>query len=99
MVSGEIKKIREDFVMFCERFLSYIKMINLESPYLYEHLLQNVVDETYSMLRAVQLNKKEVRNPEFFCAMYREAIYGNAATVLRNDLLECRQKQGESISE
>jgi hypothetical protein len=51
------------------------------------------------VLRAVQLNKKKVRNPELFCAMYREAIYRNATTLLKNDLLECRQNQGESINE
>ena len=88
-----------NFAMFCERFLSYVRIANLKGPYLHEHLLQNVDDETYSVLRAVQLSRQEMKDPKLFCAMYREAIYGNAATVLKNDLLECRQKQEESISE
>ena len=51
------------------------------------------------MLRAVQLNKREKKDPKLFCAMYKEAIYGNTATFLKSDLFNCRQEQGESISE
>ena len=89
----------QNFAMYCERFLSYVRLAKLKSPYLYEHLLQNVDDETYSILRAVQLSTDEMRNPDLFCAMYKEAIYGNTATFLKSDLFNCRQEQGESISE
>ena len=38
----------QDFAMYCERFLSYMRLAKLKSPF--QHFLQNVDDKTYSIL-------------------------------------------------
>ena len=100
---GQLAKLRkfekgENFSRFCERFQEYVQMTKITSDQLHIFFLQHVDDETYSMLKAVNLNEDEKQNCSHFCEIYKKAIYGSDSVPLKNELLECRQAIGESIS-
>ena len=100
---GQMTKLRkfekgENFSRFCERFQEYVQMTNLKGSQLHLFFLQHVDDETYSTLKAVNLEEDEKRNCALFCEIYKKAIYGTDSVPLKNEVLECKQEIGESIS-
>ena len=100
---GQLAKLRkfekgENFSRFCERFQEYVQMTQIASDQLHIFFLQHVDDETYSMLKAVNLKEDEKQNCSQFCEIYKKAIYGSDSVPLKNEFLECRQAIDESIS-
>ena len=100
---GQMTKLRkfekgENFSRFCERFQEYVQMTNLKGSQLHLFFLQHVDDETYSTLKAANLEEDEKRNCALFCEIYKKAIYGTDSVPLKNEVLECKQEIGESIS-
>ena len=87
-----------NFSRFCERFVEYVHIAKIEDPDLFMLLLQNVDDETYSILKTVQLSTTQKRNATQFCDLYKTAIYGDEEVTLKTDLMRCRQKMGEDIT-
>ena len=100
---GQMTKLRkfekgENFSRFCERFQEYVQMTNLKGSQLHLFFLQHVDDETYSTLKAANLEEDEKQNCALFCEIYKKAIYGTDSVPLKNEVLECKQEIGESIS-
>ena len=100
---GQLAKLRkfekgENFSRFCERFQEYVQMTQIASDQLHIFFLQHVDDETYSMLKAVNLKEDEKQNCSQFCEIYKKAIYGSDSVPLKNELLQCWQAIDESIS-
>ena len=89
----------ENFSRFCERFLEYIYITKMCDPNLYVFFLQNVDDETYATLKAVTLIDQQKNNAEQFCDVYKRAIYGDEGLSLKNEVMDCKQKTDESISD
>ena len=63
--------------------------------------MQHLDDETYSILKAVTIpNTGDYKsNPELFCELYKTAIYGDTSITLKNEVLECKQKSDETVSD
>ncbi|KAL5272406.1 hypothetical protein ACHWQZ_G000565 [Mnemiopsis leidyi] len=100
---GQMTKLRkfekgENFSRFCERFQEYVQMTNLKGSQLHLFFLQHVDDETYSTLKTANLEEDEKQNCALFCEIYKKAIYGTDSVPLKNEVLECKQEIGESIS-
>ena len=87
-----------NFSRFCERFMEYVHIAKIEDPDLYMLFLQNMDDETYSILKTVQLSTSQKGNAKTFCDMYKAAIYGDEEVTLRTDLMRCRQDSEEDIT-
>ena len=87
-----------NFSRFCERFEEYVNMTKSKDDNLYMLLLSNVDDETYSILKGVELTEEEKRDPKLFCKLYKTAIYGDEAIMLKTDLMRCKQKITEDIA-
>ncbi len=101
---SQVTKLRkftkgENFSIFCDRFMEFVKIANIKNPNLHMFLLQNLDDHTYSLLHGIELSKREKSTPELFCNFYKAAIYGDEAIALKNDLISCRQKDKEEIEE
>ncbi len=97
----KLKKFKrgENFSMWCDRFVEYVHITKMKDENLYMFLLQNVCDQTYSVLQTVELTKSQKRNAKEFCRLYKAAIYGDEEIALKNELMSCQQKVGESIEE
>ena len=100
---GHMTKLRkfekgENFSRFCERFQEYVQIADIKGSQLHFFFLQHVDDETYSTLKAVNLKEEEKQDSALFCELYKKAIYGTDSVPLKNEVLECKQEIGESIS-
>ena len=100
---GQVTKLRkfekgENFSRFCERFQEYVQITQINDSQLHLFFLQHVDDETYSTLKSVNLGDDEKRNCSLFCEIYKEAVYGTDSVPLKNEVLECKQAAGESIT-
>ena len=87
-----------NFSRFCERFEEYVNISKSKDDNLYMLLLSNVDDETYSILKGVELSPEEKRDVTKFCKLYKTAIYGDEAIMLKTDLMRCKQKEEEDIA-
>ena len=88
----------ENFARFCERFVEYVYINKLEDVNLYLVFLQYMDDEKYSILKTVQLTNAQKSNPSQFCAIYKDIIYGSDIICLKNEVLDCKQLEDESVS-
>lgn len=86
-----------NFARFCERFEQYAHISKTKDTDLYIMLLNNVDNETYSVLKEVSLTKKEKRDAKKFCEVYKKAIYGDEVISLKADLMRCCQDEEEDI--
>lgn len=89
----------ENFSKYCERFREYVKIMKIRDRDLYMLFLQNVDDETYTTLKSVKLGRKDKSRAAEFCAKYKKAIYGDEKLSLRHEVMDCRQKSGENVSD
>ena len=89
----------ENFARFCERFKQYIAITKMEDNQLNLLFLQNVDEETYAKLSSIRLKDSEKCNSQIFCEIYKAVIYGQECTVLKNEVLECKQLENESIDD
>ena len=89
----------ENFSRFCERFDEYVRITKIRDRDLYMLFLQNVDDETYTTLKSVKLSRKERSRASEFCKKYKTAIYGDEKLSLRHDVMDCKQKSEETISD
>ena len=101
---SQITKLRkfskgENFSRFCERFREYISITKISDQNLYMLFLQNVDDERYSVLKTVKMTTLQKENPELFCDVYINVIYGDESISLKNDLMDCKQKSDEDVAE
>ena len=87
-----------NFSTFCDRFIDYADTAKLEHANLHFFLLQNVDDETYSILKKVELTSEEKSDAESICKRYKEEYYGEETIVFKNQLLDCVQNENEDIS-
>lgn len=99
-----INKIRkfsngENFSRFCERFTEYVYITKICDKNLYLFFLQNVDDMTYSTLKMVKLENSAKCDANIFCDIYKKEIYGDESLSLKNEVLNCRQKADETISQ
>ena len=88
-----------NFARFCERFEEFISISKINDGNLYMYFLQNVDDETYSIQKTVDLTDPQKANPKGFCPIYKKAIYGDVTISLKNEVMECKQKNDETISD
>ena len=89
----------ENFARYCEKFLDYVQISNMSNPNLFKCFLQNVDDETYSTLKAVELTSLAIKSdPSLFIPLYKSAIYGSVKVILRDEVLECKQDSTEDIA-
>ena len=101
---SQITKLRkfskgENFSRFCERFQEYVYITNMRDVNLYMFFLQNVDDETYSVLKTARLTTEKKADASLFCEVYRNAIYGDESLSLKNEVMDCTQKSGETVSD
>ena len=66
---------------------------------LYIFFLQNVDDETYSTLKSVQLSSQQKQDPTLLCDVYKSTIYGDQSISLKYEVMDCKQKSDEKISD
>jgi len=99
---SELKKYSrgDNFSRFCERFIEHVHITKIRDPKLYIFFMQNVDDETYTLLKTVSLSDTEKANAQKFCKKFEEAIYnGDDTFSMKNALFDCKQKRNETISE
>ncbi len=101
---SQVTKLRkyskgENFSRFCQRFIEYVYITRMKDEHLYLFLLQHVCDETYSILKSVELTDEEKRNENLFCAKYKEAIYGEQSIPLKSEVMDCKQQSDEDVSD
>ena len=90
----------DNFAIFCERFIEYICISKIHDINLYLIFLQYVNDDqTYSILKSVDLTRAEKGNAKYFCEKYKHAFYGDEKLLLKNELLNCKQHTNENIDE
>ena len=100
---GQMTKLRkyergENFSRFCERFAEFVQITKIADENLHLFFLQNVDDETYATLKSVNLKESEQRDCTLFCEIYKTAIYGAESIPLKNEVQECKQLIGESMT-
>lgn len=88
----------DNFATFCDRFVEYADTAKIKHANLHFFLLQNVDDETYSILKKVELTSEEKSDAESVCRRYKEEYYGEETIVFKNQLLDCVQNHTEDIS-
>ena len=90
----------QNFSRFCERFLEYVATSNMDddTERCYTFFLQHLDDETYSLLKAVDVQPAQRRSVSTFINLFKTATYGDESIQLKNDLINCKQKSEETIS-
>ena len=90
----------DHFAIFCDRFIEYICLSKINDTNLYLLFLQYINDDqTYSILKSVELTSMERGDAKIFCEKYKQAFYGGESLLLKNELLSCNQRTGESIDD
>ena len=88
-----------NFARFCERFQEYSYLTKMQDDNLHLFFLQHVDDATYSTLKPIKLTDSEKRDPERFCNVYKDVIYGDQNMAMKNEFFNCKQKLDEDISD
>ena len=70
--------------------------MNTENQYAF--FMQNVDDQTYSILKSVRVSDEQKADKALFCALFKRAIYGEESLSLKNEVRDCKQKSSESIA-
>ena len=89
----------DNFARYCQRFEEFISIAKITDANLYMYFLQNVNDETYSILKTVELSTAQKAEATEFCPLYKTAIYGDVSISLKNEVMECKQRNDEAISD
>ena len=89
----------DNFSRFCERFQEYVYIAKINDANLYMYFLQNVDDETYSILKSVNLDAAQKTDPTLFCPLFKNAVYGDITISLKNEVMECKQKSDENVAD
>ena len=89
----------ENFSRHCERFIEWTYITKVTDPHLHLFFLQHVDDKTYSLLKPIILTTSQQTDAEQFCQIYKQTIYGDETFSLKNELMECKQKPDEKISD
>ena len=90
----------DNFARYCEKFREYVEVSKIKDPQLNVFFLQSVDDETYSTLKSVKLDTLDEKSePDTFIPLFKKAIYGDIDIILKNKVLECKQKPDETISQ
>lgn len=89
----------DNFARYCQRFEEYVSIFKIKDNNLYMYFLQNVNDETYSILKTVELSPADKADAKLFCPLYKTAIYGDVSISLKNEVMECKQRSDEKISD
>ena len=90
----------DHFAIFCDRFIEYVYISKIRDINLYLIFLQYINDDqTYSNLKCVELTSIQRGDAKMFCEKYKQAYYGEESTLLKNELLSCNQRAGESIDD
>ncbi len=87
----------ENFARFCNRFLEYIQITRMRDSNLYMFFLQNVCDETYTILHSAVLSDREKKDAKLFCKIFKDIIYGEEKVSLQNEFIDCKQNVGETV--
>ena len=87
----------ENFSRYCDRFLEYIKISQVRDRNLYLYFLQNMDDETYTILKTAKLTPEEKANGMLFVEIYKRIIYGSEKISLRNEVIDCKQNFDEGV--
>ena len=64
----------ENFSRYCDRFLEYIKISRMRDRDLYLYFLQNMDDETYTILKTAKLTPEEKADGKLFVEIYKRII-------------------------
>lgn len=90
----------DSFANYCERFKAYVQMTDLRDN-LDLLFMQNVDSNTYTSLKATAaaLTPDQKTDADVMCRQFLGALYGDEKVSLRNDLLNMKQKPGESVAE
>ena len=90
----------DNFAFFCQKFIEYISLSKIHDTNLYLLFLQYINDDqTYTILKSVDLTRAEKGNAKYFCEKYKHAFYGDEKLLLKNELLNCKQHTHENIDE
>ena len=90
----------DNFARYCEKFQEATKLSQIEDENLNIWFLQKISDDqTYALLKTVDLSETEKANAELFCEKYKTAYYSEDVSMsLKNELIECKQDAGEPIA-
>ena len=99
--SAKLRKYQkgENFSRFCERFRENISLTQMNAENQCTYFLQNVDDQTYSILKCVRLTQQQRNDSVQFCALFKKAIYGEESVSLKNEVRDCKQKSDEKIAD
>ena len=87
----------ENFSRFCEKFIDYCNITNVPAQKAYSLFMQNVDDITYETLKTVKLTLTDKLEIKRFTSAFKAAIYDDESFVMKNQVINCEQKEGESI--
>ena len=90
----------DSFTDYCDKFKTYVRMTGLTEN-LDLLFLQNVQDkETYPTLKtaAPSLTRQQKQNVDLLCKHFLSAMYGEQSVTLKNNMLNMKQKSGETVT-
>ena len=89
----------QNFSRFCEKFNNFVTLTQMNTENQYAFFMQNVDDQTYSILKSVRVSDEQKADKALFCALFKRAIYGEESLSLKNEVRDCKQKSSESIAD
>lgn len=93
-------KREDNFTLFCQNFMDYIKLAKIRDENLYLFFLSLVDDFTKEKLKSVALSKEEKKNAELFIAGYEKKMTPqHEVESLRFKLIDSKQSSEESIED
>jgi hypothetical protein len=72
----------------CDRFKEYVQLTQMKAERQFLFFLLNVDDQTYSLLKSIQMNTAEKAIVNQFCERFTRAIYGDESFTLKNEVRE-----------
>ena len=65
----------QNFSRFCEKFTDIVTITKMNTENQYAFFMQNVDDQTYSILKSVGVSDEQKADKPQFCALFKRATY------------------------
>jgi len=92
-------ELGENFYRYCDRFIRQVGLTNIKPEHQYDYFIQNLNDQTYSVLKDITLTTVQKNDCSLFCEVFKKTMYSNRTFSLKEEVRACRQKPDESIAE
>ena len=89
----------DNFARFCERFKEYVQLAGMKPEQQYSYFLQSVDDQTYALLKSIELQPDQKMDVDAFCRAFTTAKYGDNSFTLKNEVWDCKQQVNQNIEE